>query len=123
MHLIKGRGDWSKYTTARELVNARQGKFIRVAGLVTGRQRPSTASGVIFMTIEDETGNMNVVIWTGILKKFRSAVLQGQLLKIKGVVEREGMVIHVVAGHIEDASYLFTNITAQNIDLKSRDFH
>ena len=75
------------------------------------------------MTIEDETGNMNVVIWTGILKKFRSAVLQGQLLKIKGVVEREGMVIHVVAGHIEDASYLFTNITAQNIDLKSRDFH
>ena len=57
------------------------------------------------------------------MKKFRSAVLQGQLLKIKGVVEREGMVIHVVAGHIEDASYLFTNITAQNIDLKSRDFH
>ena len=71
----------------------------------------------------DETGNMNVVIWPGILKKFRSAVLQGQLLKIKGVVEREGRVIHVVAGHIEDASHLFTNITSQNIDLKSRDFH
>ena len=123
MNLIKGRGDWSKYTTARKLVDARSGQFIRVAGLVTGRQRPSTASGVIFMTIEDETGNMNVVIWTGILKKFRSAVLQGQLLKIKGVVEREGRVIHVVAGHIEDASHLFTNITSQNIDLKSRDFH
>ncbi len=123
MHLIKGRGDWSKYTTARKLVDARSGQFIRVAGLVTGRQRPSTASGVIFMTIEDETGNMNVVIWTGILKKFRSAVLQGQLLKIKGVVEREGRVIHVVAGHIEDASHLFANITSQNIDLKSRDFH
>ena len=123
MRLIKNDGDWSKYTTAEKLVNARPGQFIRIAGLVTGRQRPSTASGIIFMTIEDETGNINVVIWTGILKKFRSAVLQGQLLKIKGVVEREKAVIHVVAGHIEDASPLLTNMTQNNINLKSRDFH
>ena len=123
MYLIKNNGDWSKYTTAEKLVDSRSGQFIRVAGLVTGRQRPSTASGIIFMTIEDETGNINVVIWTGVLEKFRSAVLQGQLLKIKGVVEREGAVIHVVAGHIEDASHLFTNMTKSNLDLKSRDFH
>ena len=123
MRLIKNDGDWSKYTTAEKLANARPGQFIRIAGLVTGRQRPSTASGVIFMTIEDETGNINVVIWTGVLKKFRSAVLQGQLLKIKGVVEREGAVIHVVAGHIEDVSPLFTNMTQNNMKLKSRDFH
>ena len=75
------------------------------------------------MTIEDETGNINVVIWTGVLEKFRSAVLQGQLPKIKGLVEREGAVIHVDAGHIEDASHLFTNMTNSNLDLKSRDFH
>ena len=75
------------------------------------------------MTIEDETGNINVVIWTRVLEKFRSAVLQGQLLKIKGVVEREGAVIHVVAGRIEDASHLFTNMTQNNLNLKSRDFH
>ena len=123
MHLIKNDGEWSKYTTAEKLANARSGQFIRIAGLVTGRQRPSTASGIIFMTIEDETGNINVVIWTGVLEKFRSAVLQGQLLKIKGVVEREGAVIHVVAGHIEDASHLFTNMTKNNLNLKSRDFH
>ena len=123
MSLIKRNGNWSRYTTAKKLTESRSGQFIRIAGLVTGRQRPSTASGVIFMTIEDETGNINVVIWTGILKKFRSAVLQGQLLKIKGVVEKEGAVIHVVAGHIDDASHLFTNMTHDDVNLKSRDFH
>ena len=123
LSLIKARGNWSKYTTANNLIGARPGQFIQIAGMVTGRQRPSTANGIIFMTIEDETGNINVVIWTSILKKFRSAVLQGQLLLIKGIVEREGHVIHVVAGQIEDASQLFNEMAKSSLELESRDFY
>ena len=81
-------------------------QLIRIAGLVTGRQRPGTASGVVFLTLEDETGNTNIIIWATVMARFRAALLQGQLLKFKGVVEREGRVIHVVAGHVEDASEL-----------------
>jgi len=77
--------------------------MIRIAGVVTGRQRPGTASGVVFLTLEDETGNTNMVIWATVMERFRAVLLQGQLLKFKGIVEREGRVIHVVAGHVEDA--------------------
>jgi len=73
----------------------------------------------MFVTLEDETGNSNIVVWTSVLEKFRAALLQGHLLLIKGVVERENEVIHVVAGHISDLSYELHEIAA----FKSRDFH
>ena len=114
--------------------------MIRIAGLVTGRQRPGTATGVVFLTLEDETGNINVVIWSSVLQRYRAALLQGQLLKIKGVVEREGAVIHVVAGHVEDATKMLTDMSlneallnetaaietaaqTEMLPFKSRDFH
>lgn len=98
-------------STARQLAERRQGQFVRVAGLVTGRQRPGTATGVLFVTLEDETGNINLVVWASVLEAFRAALLQGRLLRVKGVVEREHRVIHVVAGHIEDVSGLLTALT------------
>ncbi len=70
------------------------------------RQRPSSASGVVFLTLEDETGNINVLVWTSVLERYRSELLQGQLLQIKGTVEREGEVIHVIAGHVIDHTEL-----------------
>tara|TARA_E500000331_G_scaffold356424_1_gene414739 strand:+ start:51 stop:3134 length:3084 start_codon:yes stop_codon:yes gene_type:complete len=104
--------------TARDLEAVRHGRMVQVSGIVTGRQRPGSASGVIFLTLEDETNNINVVIWTRILERFRAAVVQGRLLLVKGIVEREASVIHVIAGHITDLSHHL-----EHFSLRSRDFH
>ncbi len=118
MAMLRETGEpFSQCKTARELEDLGHGRFVQVSGIVTGRQRPSSASGVLFLTLEDETNNINVVIWTRILERYRAAVVQGRLLKIKGVMERKDSVIHVIAGHVEDLSrYL------EQFSLKSRDF-
>jgi len=131
MQLLRNDLPFKRCKPAARLENLTQDQFVRVAGLVTCRQRPSTASGVIFMTLEDETGNTNVVIWTSVLERFRAEVLQAQLLLVKGVLEREGQVIHVVAGEIEDhtsrlnqlAGYGADGEAEGQISLKARNFH
>ncbi len=120
MRLLRGKLD--RFRTAEDLERYQQGQFVQVAGLVTGRQRPGTATGVLFVTLEDETGNINVIVWSSVLERFRAALLQGRLLKIKGVVERENEVIHVVAGQVLDASCLLADISHQQLPFKSRDF-
>lgn len=119
MTLLRNRGGFKRCQTALSLKHCRHGQFVRIAGLVTGRQRPGSAAGVMFVTLEDDTGNSNIVVWSSVLDKFRAALLQGHLLMIKGVVERENEVIHVVAGHISDMSHELHEIAA----FKSRDFH
>ena len=123
MQVLRTQDTFNGYRTATELNTYRQGQLIRIAGLVTGRQRPGTATGVVFLTLEDETGNINVVVWSSVLERFRAALLQGQLLKIKGLVEREGAVIHVVAGHVEDATVWLRDMDRDTLPFKSRDFH
>ncbi|HET6471289.1 MAG TPA: error-prone DNA polymerase [Pseudomonadales bacterium] len=110
---------------AAQLNEAHHGQFIQVAGLVTCRQRPSSASGVVFLTLEDETGNINVIVWTSVLERYRAELLQGQLLQIKGTIEREGEVIHVVAGHVVDHTSLLETLgrTDAAPTFASRDFH
>ena len=103
--------------TAVELRALNHGRFVQVSGIVTGRQRPSSASGVLFLTLEDESDNINVVVWTRVIETYRAAVVQGRLLKIKGVLERQASVIHVIAGHVEDLSQYL-----EHFSLKSRDF-
>jgi error-prone DNA polymerase len=82
----------------------------------------------MFVTLEDETGNVNVVVWTSVQERFRAVLLQGQLLKVKGVVEREKEVIHVVAGFVEDATGELVRLSAEpaeggtEVPFKSRDF-
>ena len=110
------------FRTARDLEGYRHGQFVEVAGLVTGRQRPGTTTGVLFVTLEDETGNVNLIVWATVLERFRAALLQGRLLQVKGVVERENKVIHVVAGRIEDASHLLARFTGEELPFQSRDF-
>jgi error-prone DNA polymerase len=125
MQLLRNHPFLTGHRTALDLDGYRQGRFVKMAGLVTGRQRPGTATGVLFVTLEDETGNINVIVWSSVLERFRAALLQGQLLRIKGVVEREKEVIHVVAGHVEDATWLLNEL-AEGADpaapFKSRDF-
>lgn len=77
---------------------------ISVCGLVITRQRPGTASGVIFLTLEDETGVANIVVWPKVYERFRRAVMGGRLLRVTGRLEREGIVVHLIAEQIEDLS-------------------
>lgn len=85
-----------------------EARRVCVAGLVITRQRPGTASGVIFITLEDETGVSNVVVWPKMYEQYRAAVIGGRLLKVTGRLEREGIVVHLIADHIEDCSHKLT---------------
>ena len=82
------------------------GARVTVAGLVLVRQRPGTAKGVIFITLEDETGVANVVVWAKVYERFRRAVIAGRLLRVTGRLQREAGVAHVVAERVEDVSHL-----------------
>lgn len=104
--------------TAVQLKNMRQSQLVKVAGVVTGRQRPGTASGVLFITLEDETGNINVIVWKNILNRFRQTILGSRLLLIKGRIEKQKKVTHVIAGYIEDISHQLPGFSQS-----SRDFH
>jgi len=78
---------------------------VSVCGLVITRQRPGTASGVIFLTLEDETGVSNIVVWPKLYEQFRRIVMGGRLLRVTGFLQREGIVVHLIAQHIEDMSH------------------
>jgi error-prone DNA polymerase len=80
------------------------GRRVTVAGLVLVRQRPGTAKGVIFLTLEDETGIVNIVVWPKVFERNRRVVMTAQFLQVRGKIEREGLVIHVVAEQLVDLS-------------------
>ena len=91
-------------------VNAR----ISVAGLVILRQRPGTAKGVIFITLEDETGVINIIVWRHIYERFRRAVVAGRMLRVTGRMQRAHSVTHVLAEEIEDISPLLDQLLAED---------
>lgn len=86
------------------------GARVTVAGLVLVRQRPGTAKGVIFVTLEDETGVANVVVRAGVFERYRRAVIAARLLRVTGRLQREAGVVHVVAEHIEDLSAMLDEL-------------
>lgn len=86
------------------------GQPFSVAGLVITRQRPGTASGVIFLTLEDDTSVSNVVVWPKVFKRYRKEVMAGRLLHVQGKLQREGTVTHVIATHITDCSRLLDSL-------------
>lgn len=96
--------------TCAELPSTRNRARVRVAGLVVTRQRPGTASGVIFVTLEDETGIANVIVWPKTYERFRRAVISGRLLRVTGQLQREGSVHHLIAWQIEDLSPLLDKL-------------
>ncbi|WP_170376367.1 OB-fold nucleic acid binding domain-containing protein [Ruegeria conchae] len=89
---------------ANRLDQPPEGARVAVAGLVILRQRPGTAKGVIFLTLEDETGIVNIVVWRKIYEQFRRAVISGRLLRVTGRMQKADAVIHVIAEEIEDIS-------------------
>jgi error-prone DNA polymerase len=116
MRMLREDRAFHGYKTASVLIDYYQNQFVKVAGIVTCRQRPESAGGVVFLTLEDETGNTNIVVWHSVMERNRSALLQGQLLAIKGVVKREGQVIHVVAGHVQDMTYKLSELSEYNAE-------
>lgn len=92
----------------------RDGDFVKVAGLVLVRQRPGTAAGICFMTIEDETGVANVVIWESLFEKFRKEIIQSRLIMVEGKLQIEGEVIHVIVKCCYDFSKLLRHLTPAN---------
>ena len=95
---------------AGRLQEPKAGARVCVAGLVLVRQRPGTAKGVIFLTLEDETGVANVVVWKSIYEKYRRAVISARLLRVTGRLQRDSNVVHIVAEQIEDISHLLDNL-------------
>jgi len=91
-----------------------EGARITVAGLVLVRQRPGTAKGVIFITLEDEFAVCNVVVWQKIYQTFRRAVISGRLLRITGRVQRQSGVTHVVADYVEDISCMLDDLVRRH---------
>ena len=106
------------FLTAKELKSKAHGSRVQVAGLVTCRQRPDTASGVIFVTLEDETGCANIVVWSSLAERQRAELLGARLLGVRGTVERDGEVVHVVARRLSDHSRLIGAL-----DAPARNFH
>ena len=80
------------------------GAKVTVAGVVLVRQRPGSAKGVVFMTLEDETGVANAVVWPKTLERYRKVVMGARLILIKGRIQRHEDIIHVVCGQLEDRS-------------------
>jgi error-prone DNA polymerase len=103
--------------SSNELVDIEHGRHIAVAGLVTGRQKPSTASGVIFVTLEDEHGMTNVVVWADLAERQRQELLNSQLMQVNGRLEYQSGVRHVIAGRLRNLTHLLTGL-----DVRSRDF-
>ena len=127
MELLRDDAAFHRCVQSEELRSVRPGSFVQVAGLVTCRQRPSSSAGVIFLTLEDEMGNNNIVVWQSVLQRYRAQILQGQLLRIKGVIEREGEVIHIVAGTVDDYTEKLESLASRDEErtslVASRDFH
>ena len=99
---------------AERLAGMKDGAAVSVAGLALMRQRPGTASGVIFMTIEDETGVANLVVWPKIFERYRRVVMGARLIRAAGRLQREGIVIHVIADRMEDLTDRLRALAAGN---------
>ena len=104
--------------TAQDLRKLRSGQQVHTAGIVTSRQRPGTASGVVFVTLEDETGYVNVVIWKKVASNQRKPLINAQLLGVKGHLEKDGDVVHLIAEKLLDYSPLLGKLVTT-----SRNFH
>ncbi|MGL4438157.1 MAG: error-prone DNA polymerase [Bosea sp. (in: a-proteobacteria)] len=101
---LRGRFNDMRLTPHEKLLDVPNGARVTIAGLVLVRQRPGSAKGVIFMTLEDETGIANVIIWPSLFERFRPVILGGRLTAVTGRVQRESGVMHVIAERLEDFS-------------------
>jgi error-prone DNA polymerase len=110
--------DMFRTTAAAKLADLKDGAPVKTAGIVLVRQRPGTASGICFITIEDETGTANLVVFKHLFDKYRNEILQSTLLMVEGKLQREGEVIHVIVSKCHN----FTRLLKGEVNAASRDF-
>ena len=116
--LLRERLARNRLLTAGELGCVAHGRFVRTAGIVLMRQRPQSAHGVTFMTIEDESGQVNIIVWESVGREQRRAMLESRLLEVHGELQRQEGVMHVIARRLVDRSALLGELLT-----RSRDFH
>jgi error-prone DNA polymerase len=120
--LLRSQLSKQKLLTAAQMRDYPTGRLVRACGIVTMRQQPGTAKGVVFVTLEDETGSVNVIVWKAVKEQFRDVVYQSRLMAVFGVWQRDeasgGEVRHVVAKRLVDLTHLLGELATT-----SRDFH
>ena len=133
--LMRDRLTSERVTPAEQLAHLPDGRRVTVAGLALVRQRPGTASGVIFITLEDETGIANLVVWPKTFERYRRETMAARLIRVTGELQREGIVIHVIVQRMEDLTDRLRALAAPDADTPprpaagerssypSRDFH
>ncbi|MCW8344923.1 error-prone DNA polymerase [Vibrio sp. ZSDZ65] len=118
IQLLDQAGVLGRFTRMQSLQHHPHQSVVHVIGLVTGKQSPGTAAGVTFITLEDDTGNINVVVWSATAKAQKKAYLTAKILKVSGILEREGEVTHIIAGKLTDITDKLAALKIQ-----SREFH
>ena len=108
----------AKHLTAERLAQMADGSWARVSGIVTCRQRPGTAKGTVFVTLEDETGSINIIVWPDLVEAQRRELLAARLLGVYGQVQRQGIVLNLVARRLFDHTGLLGGLATT-----SRNFH
>jgi error-prone DNA polymerase len=115
MHFLRAAYATRRFVTAAQLDGLRDGKRLSIAGVVLIRQRPGSSKGVVFITIEDETGVANLVIWPDLFERQRKIVMGARLMAVDGIVQKEDGVIHVVARNLADHSHMLRHLSADSL--------
>lgn len=122
LRLLREQLSKQKLLTAAQMRDYPTGRLVRACGIVTARQQPQTAKGVVFVTLEDETGSVNVIVWRNAKEQFRDVVYRARLMAVYGIWQRDdesgGEVRHVVAKRLVDLTHLLGDLATS-----SRDFH
>ena len=116
--LLRDRLQRARFVTSSDLQKTEHGTLVRVAGIVLVRQHPGSANGVTFMTIEDETGSTNIIVWERIAREQRRAMLESRLIEVQGELQRQHGITHVIAQRLINRTNLIGDLLA-----RSRDFH
>jgi error-prone DNA polymerase len=112
VHFLRERLRNLGVTPADELALKRSGQFVKVAGLVLVRQRPGTASGVVFISLEDETGQYNLIVWPDVFEKYRKEILGAKVLMAEGHLQREKEVVHLIVQRCHNLNRLLVHLDA-----------
>ena len=118
MEFLRGLCSREKVVTNAVLKDVRDGRFVTVAGVVLVRQRPGSAKGVVFLTLEDEFAVCNVVIWPQVLEAHRPVIMGARVMLIRGRVQRSDNILHVVANRVEDKTHWLASLTEDGLTLK-----
>lgn len=119
VHFLRGDLKERGYVSCKDAMRSKDKRYVSVAGMVNVRQRPGSAKGVIFMTIEDETGDANVVVWEKVGIEYKQAVHGASLALITGFIQKEGDVVHLIARTVVDLSHMLATIGERNDMLKA----